>query len=249
MKESQPAPITAARRHWSWSSILLAVSGLLPLLGLTGQQPDPTLLIYSLFVVIWLWRRLQVPFDQAQPIQPTAQAWWRLPIAVIGSGLVVECLSWSNNYMKCAPTPALLHPQLFADLLLAIGFYGSWALVWSWLIRRYHWTLKQTFVIQGLFGILIEQQGQILLLGLTTLPIGLIFWLYVFLVYGSVMGIAYLMANPSRPLRRGARHRGYVEAALALAVCSVLINGSWGGVLRAAHVVPTPQRICERPLW
>ena len=47
--------------------------------------------------------------------------------------------------------------------------------------------MRQIFCAQGAFGVLIEQRGAIFLGGLAIMPFGLVLWIYVFLVYGSVV--------------------------------------------------------------
>lgn len=220
-----------------WRRWLLLVSGLVPLLALTDSPPDPTLLIYSLFVLVWL------ALPQRQP--PSTG---RFVITMVAAGLVTECLAWLNNFLECNPEPALLHPQLLPDLTLALVFYGSWAAAWLLLLRRYTFTPAQIFITQGLFGVLLEQRGAIFVLGLTTMPLGLIFWLYVFLVYGSVVGIAARIGGLPGEGTRVPRWR-FPLAMLAVAAVMWPLVFVWGGLTQAVGLIPDPAPICERPLF
>ena len=255
--------------------ILFAVSGLLPLMGLLASPPSPTLLIYSLFVLDVLRRRRRerrgrresqdvqlqtgqqaVPDEKAEssPDQDGSAVTWRRPIrfwlSVVGAGAITECLAWTDNFLKCAEAPGLMHPQLLPDLIHGVGFYSTWAIAWLWLLRRYRFTLRQIFVTQGIYGILIEQNGQIFLAGLAMMPVGLVFWLYVFLVYGSTIGIPYNRYESSL-LRddTGGGRRKYLVALLALFLVIVPVGAGWSLAVTGLGLNPPKGPICERPLW
>lgn len=220
--------------------VLFASSGLIPPLGVTGQPPEFEALIYSLMVFVGLRHRPPRPGERRHP----ARFWLLLLIA----GTLTECLAWLNAVTRCEPEPGILHPQLIPDLLLGVGFYSSWAVAWILVRLRYCFTLRQAFLTQGLYGVLVERQGGIFLAGLASLPIGLVLWLFVFLVYGSALGIAYALAgmdaNPEglpRPRRR------FVWIAVALAALLFPVSGGWSLIMGGIGLVPPPAPICERP--
>lgn len=72
---------------------------------------------------------------------------WRLPagipdgrrllIATLAACLVLEPGAWAHNFIRDAAEPALFHPQLLPDLLMAAGFHAGWWLAWWWLLRRW----------------------------------------------------------------------------------------------------------------
>jgi hypothetical protein len=233
---------TKGRRATRW---LFALSGLLPTLPLLNPQPDPTLLIYSLFVLTYFIRRRGARFE-AQAARGSA---WPFGLAIVGAGLLVECLAWTSNFVKCAPQPALMHPQLLPDLALGVAFYGGWAIAWVVLLRYFSFSLRQVFCAQGAFGVLIEQRGAIFLGGLATMPLGLALWAYVFLVYGSVVGIAYLLFGERlRGLSERNRWWKYPLAWLAIALLALALVGAWQAVLHGAGLLPEPRPICGFPL-
>jgi hypothetical protein len=223
--------LAARMRPWA-----LAVSGATPILGLFATPPSPTLLIYSLFAVdIFRGPRRRGPIT-----------FW---LSVLAAGAITETLSWVDNFLKCNPAPGLMHPQLVPDLIHGIGFYSTWALAWLWLLGRYQFTLPQVFVTQGLYGVIIEQQGRILLAGLMAMPVGLVLWIYVFLVYGSTIGIAYNRYRPGRQPESAGGWRKYPIALLALLVAIVPGAATWTLLISALGLNPLPAPICERPLW
>jgi len=235
-----PAPRRASR-------LLLGLSALLPLPGLLAAPHDTMLPIYTIFVAaVFLRRRLE-----------TAAARVRLPrglafgLLVLASGLLTETLAWLSNYLSRAAEPALFHPQLAYDLLLSPVVYGGWALAWPLLMRRWRFSLAEVFVIQGLYGILLEQDGAIFRQGLATMPLGIFLWVYVFLVYGSAIGLAYLPFE--RPYGDEDRKRGWIRLPIALGatlLATVVSSLAWMGLLGLLGVsVPPPRPIVEAPLW
>lgn len=232
------------RRMGRW---LLGLSALLPLPGLLAAPHDTMLPIYSLFVAAIFLR---------QPIEATV-ARVRLPrslafgLLVLASGLLAETLAWTSSYLAQAPEPALLHPQLAYDLLLSPVVYGGWALAWLLLMRRWRFSLVEVFTIQGLYGILLEQQGAVLRQGLASLPWGIVMWAYVFLVYGSAIGLAYLPFE--RAFTGEPQRRGWPRLPIALGVtllATVVSSVVWIAALHLLGItIPDPRPIVEAPLW
>lgn len=50
---------------------------------------------------------------------------------------MLEPGAWTHNFIRDAAEPALFHPQLLPDLLMAAGFHAGWWLAWWWLLRRW----------------------------------------------------------------------------------------------------------------
>lgn len=170
----------------------LFVSAFIPILGLFGSPPDTMLLIYSLFVFGFFLRSQITFFANCISSRPKAS----FGVFLVISGLIAECLAWSGSYLAKDPQPALLHPQLIPDLLLGIGFYGGWALAWILALSIFRFSLISLFVTAGFLGIAIEQNGQVLTsisqMLLITPVTAITSALYVFVVYGSILGLAYL---------------------------------------------------------
>ncbi|MCL5098853.1 MAG: hypothetical protein M1608_15235, partial [Candidatus Omnitrophica bacterium] len=101
--------------------LLFAVSGLIPLLGLFSSPPITTLLIYTFFVLVYFLK----PYLKITSLKIPGTPFLKYALLIVLFGLVVECLAWYENYLARNPNPALLHPQLIPDLLLAIGFYAG----------------------------------------------------------------------------------------------------------------------------
>lgn len=173
----------------------------------------------------------------------------RLLLATLISTSILEIGAWLDNFIKNSPEPALFHPQLIPDLIIGVGVYAAWWLAWWLMLRSYRFTALQVFIIMGLYGVLIEQQGKVFLAGLGSFPWGLAPWLFVAVAYGSTMGLAFILACDSfNALRDG--WLKYPLVWVALIILTLVIATGWGFVLRQAHVIP-PQKLPmqEYPLW
>jgi hypothetical protein len=227
--------------------LVLAISALLPLPGLLSSPPDTMLPIYSLFVVAVFARRpIEAAAVRLRLTRPLA-----FGLVILASGLLTETLAWTSSYLVGDLEPALLHPQLVYDLLLSPVVYGGWALAWPLLMRRWNFTLAEVFAVQGVYGILLEQQGAVLRQGLASLPWGVILWAYVFLVYGSAIGMAYLPFE--RTYAADPRIRSWIRLPIALGallLMTVVSSLAWAGFLHVIGItIPSPRPIWEAPLW
>ena len=119
------------------------------------------LLSYTAFVVVVLFlRRFETLMDH---LPGTAAL--QLVVLFLISGSITETLAWLNNYWKAAPQPALeFHPQLFAHLIVGIGFYGGWAVAWLIMFHWFRFTLLEVFLVTGFLGIGFEQLGAVFLI-------------------------------------------------------------------------------------
>lgn len=217
--------------------ILFAFSGLLVLLG---SFSSPVLLPYPLLVLAYLrgWRLPQMGTPAV-----------RLLLSTLISTFILESGAWLDNYIKNAPDPALLHPQLIPDLISGIGVYAAWWLTWWLMLRRYRFTAQQVFITTGLYGMLIEQQGRVFLAGLETLPLGVVLWLFVAVAYGSTMALAFFLVRDSFTALLDPWWK-YLLAWGALLVLTLATSLVWGLVLQVLNIIP-PKKLPmqDYPLW
>lgn len=225
---------------------LLILSAFLPVIGLLIPPADAMLLIYTIFVVIYLSktslsgaiRGLKIPF------------WLFFLLLVLASGWLTEMLAWNSNYLAKTTEPALFHPQLFYDLILATGFYLGNALAWLLLLRKYRFSLPAVFIIQGFFGVFFEQDGAVFYQGLASLPAGLLLWGYVFLVYGSIIAIPYVLVREE--IMRTLLPQHWWQYPLALVIIRIgilLIFYLWATPWQVLQLIPPPQPMITHPFW
>lgn len=223
----------------------MLASGALPILALCGAPPDTMLLIYTVFVAAMALRgRIRVGGLPGPP-------WLRYLVFMVLTGFLTETLAWLSNYLSRAEQPALLHPQLAYDLLLSPGIYGAWAVGWILLTRRWRFSVADVFVVQGIYGVFIEQQGAVFMEGLEVMPAGLILWLYVFIVYGSAAGLAYLPVEGTLAAATAKSSRWKFPAALTIQfIATAVVAIAWGLLITGSGVeIPEAKPIWEAPLW
>lgn len=223
---------------------LLLISGLVPLLGLFSPTPDLVPLVYSVFVVTYFLAPIRKLFVWI----PLNKSLKFATVTLITSLGLLELPSWIGEFLNCSPNPALLHPQLIPDLLLGVFFYLGWPLAWILVFKKYHFNVGEIFTTQGLFGVFIEQQGAIFLQGLTSFPVGLIWWVYVFVVYGSTMAIGFLLGWGET---KDSRSSGKLKYILALALITVFTLGFsilGSVILYSVGFISDPKPICQFPL-
>lgn len=215
------------------AKIVFALSGLVALPF--ALSPNP-LSLYPIFVLAYFFR---------EKINFSPKLWFPYVLLVC---LSLEFLAWLGNYIEANPEPALFHPQLIPDLLLGIGFYSGWVLAWWIVLRRWHFSVLEVFVLQGLYGVVFEQDGAILLLGISQFPLGLVFWLYVFLVYGSTMGLVYLPFR-ARTEKQKSSFWKYPALLLLMIVLVYAFFYAFALLWMALGLIPEPGSIIERPFF
>ncbi|HEY3857838.1 MAG TPA: hypothetical protein VGO67_25925 [Verrucomicrobiae bacterium] len=221
-------------RAWK---ILFAFSGVLVLLGALNS---PALLPYPLFVLAYLcdWR---LPLIKSPAV--------RLLLSTMLCTFMLECCAWLNEYVKNTAQPALFHPQLIPDLLLSIGVYAAWWLTWWLALRFYRFTTRQVFFTTGLYGVLIEQQGKIFIAGLQTMPKGAVLWLFIFVVYGSTMALAFFLVRDSFVASRDHWIK-FPLAWIALFIFTFATSIIWGFGIGALHIIlPKKLPLRTHPFW
>ncbi len=234
----------------SWKNALLVVSGLVPLLGLFSRPPETMLLIYTFFVVAFLFRGNLAAFLE----RLHGHASLHLFILFLISGSLTETLAWIGNFLKGAREPALFHPQLIPYLILGIGFYGGWAIAWLIAFRWFRFTLLEAFVVTGFQGIFFEDLGAVfvkMIVVFASNPLqSILLGVYVFVVHGSVTGLAFAPLIRRFDIPHRSRHWVRFPVVIALmvslafigtrliATCAFLFGG-----------LPDKRSIVEYPFW
>jgi hypothetical protein len=232
---------------------LFYASGLIPLLSLFENPPN-VILMYSLYVLA---------YSQRQHLQMRYSA-PRLAVVLLLCCLCLEMLAWWNAYARNEANPNLFHPQLIPDLILSIGVYGAWVLGWMWLSRTFPFSLREGFWLHGLYGILIENFGRVLIAGVVTFPLGIVLWLYVLVAYGSTVALALLFFSEDKPaltpptsrigfynrlvvLGRRSRWAKWVLTFALVYVGTHLFSLLWGAILALLQYNPSKRPISQQP--
>jgi len=228
---------------------LFLLSGLVPLVDAFRKHPD-SLLIYTVFVLACLFRR------------PLAALADRLPgpsaLHLLGSfilfGWLAETFAWIGNYSTAAPNPGLLHPQFFANQILAVGLYSGWAIAWLIVLRWFRFTLTEAMVVTGLQGIVFEGLGRVFVKIISVVMVNpllaVMMALYLFLVHCSFLGAA--MAPVLHQFDRPDKSRHWVRYVLVIvlvvALC-IICTALMGWLTKLFGGLPPKRSIIEHPLW
>lgn len=229
---------------------LFLFSGLIPLLGLLSRPPTTALLVYTLFVAASFLRPQITRAAERLPGPPA----FHLVLFFLLAGCLTETLAWLNNYLAVAREPALFHPQLFADLVLGIGFYGGWAAAWLLVLRRFRFTLAETFLVTGIQGIFFEQLGAVFIMMVAVFlanPLqSVLFGLYVCAVHGSAVGLALLPVLHRLDHPENSRSWRRFPAAIVLMVGLAFVGTALvAGVAALFGGLPPRRSIITHPFW
>lgn len=232
-----------------WLRVLFLLSGLVPFVDAFRKHPD-SLLIYTVFVLACLFRRPLAALADRLPGSPA--------LHLLGSfilfGWLAELFAWMGNYSTASPNPGLLHPQLFANLILAVGLYTGWAIAWLIVLRWYRFTLAEAMVVTGLQGIVFEGLGRtfikIMSVFMANPLLAVMMAVYLFLVHGSFLGaaIAPVLHQFDRPDK--SRHWiRYVLVIVLVVGLSIVCTGLMGWLTLLFGGLPPKRSIIEHPLW
>jgi hypothetical protein len=206
------------------------------------------LAIYSIFALAFMFRRRLRPLVARLPLGPRAT----LAILIVLAGLLRELLTWTAEYVQGDNAVMLWHPQLMPDLLIGFGMFTAWAIGWAVALRWFRYSLIEVLFIQAVYGLVIENFGQTLIIGLTTLPGGLLLLVYAVILSACTVGVAWLLAGDKLAALPGPGADSalrYAAPPLLITVAVMLVFLVWGQVLQAIDGIPDPAPIRDRPFW
>lgn len=148
---------------------------------------QPMLVIFALFLITLSFDKYLQELSQKIKVSKCTKL---LFLAVI-VGLLTESLAFWNNLElsndEIMRLNRLYSPYLYADLLIGFGHYIPLAFLWCFLLRKVTFSIKEIFIVMGVFGILFEGAGIVFA---TFNPF---IWLYAFLVHGSYLSIIFIV--------------------------------------------------------
>ena len=126
------------------------------------------------------------------------------------SGIMAETFAILNNLDLLPEDKVLFHPDPLIDLILGLSYYFPLFFFSMFIVFKYKIDEKIIFIVGGIYGILTEQTFQIFL------SFNLLYWIYVFLVYGSFIAIPYtLLKTPINELNLPEKKK-FVSSSLLL---------------------------------
>lgn len=217
-----------------------------------GRDPMP--LIYTLFGVAYFFQLQLTRRARKIPLP----IWLKFIAFSIVAGWFGEFFAWYGSYLEKSPEPALLHPQLIPDLILAIGIYGGWAIAWAVAFSLVRWSMPVIFLTIGTFGWVVEQKAALLIgffQNITTHPFTGAYWLfYILTVYGSMVGLPFVAVEMDVKAR-------FPQAPAWVHAVKIPIQWAlvWLGILavlsplilvtKRLKIIPPPRSIVDHPFY
>jgi hypothetical protein len=166
--------------------LLWSLGILLTVIGISG---NPMLLIFPMWIFTSLTRERLRRLVRAVP----------LSVSFIGFGvffgLLTEIFAIVNNRSLPPEKRILLSPDPVLDLIYGLFYYSLLIATWYVLIKAFTYSKTEVFVITGIYGILTEEVGQVLLRIFTVPVIGLLYAIIVSFVYGIFPMLAYMVSE------------------------------------------------------
>lgn len=159
-----------------WGVIFLIIAGLLPIIRLFNQGFS-SILIFSVFVVVFLWKGLQ----RASSKLPAPLSLHYILLGIIFGG-ITQLFVQLEGLEKTFSAVPIVH--FFQALTIYFWVVVAWYLV----LRKYDFSPWSVFWVTGIWGIIVEA---ILLNG----SFNVLIWFFIFVVYGSFAIIPYLLTK------------------------------------------------------
>ncbi|MQA27619.1 MAG: hypothetical protein GEU94_19640, partial [Micromonosporaceae bacterium] len=153
--------------------------------------PLGPLAIYSVFALVFLFRRPLRRAVARLPLGPRTT----LAVFIVLAGLVRETIAWTGEYIQGDEMVVLWHHQLIPDLLFGLGMFAAWAAGWALALRWFRYSLIEVLFIHAIYGLAIESFGLLLVIGLSTLPGGIVLLMYAVVLSAGTVGIAWVLAQ------------------------------------------------------
>ncbi|WP_340820662.1 hypothetical protein [Methanolobus sp. WCC4] len=120
-----------------------------------------------------------------------------LKISFIGAGvlfgLLTEIFAIIDNLPKPAEQRILLSPDPLNDIIFGFVYYLFVISAWYLVLRRMRYTSKEIFLITGIYGIFVEETGQVFLRIFTEPVFGFLYAVIVMFVYGIFPMLAHML--------------------------------------------------------
>ncbi|MBT3338036.1 MAG: hypothetical protein HN855_08560 [Anaerolineae bacterium] len=174
---------------------------------------NPMLFIFPMWIFVALFKAPLTRLFQRFPRN------WGFVVAGVLFGMLTEIFAIINNLDVPPAERILLHPEPIPDLIYGLLYYSFLIFTWYFLLRKINFSAKEIFILTGIFGIFVEETGQVFLRIFSQPVTGALYAIIVAFVYGIFPMLAYLLTKESFPAeRKKGRMRYYLLVALALFV-------------------------------
>lgn len=157
-------------------TFLLIIAGLLPIIRLS-QDGVSSILIFSIFVLVFLWTGLQRASAKL-PIPLTMQ--------FIGLGIIVGGIT--QIFVQMEGFEKSFSPNPVSHFIQALTIYFWVIVAWYFMLKKYNFSTWDIYWVTGIWGVVFEA---VLLYG----ALNPLIWLFIFVVYGSFATIPFLLTQ------------------------------------------------------
>ncbi len=157
-------------------TFLLIIAGLLPIIRLS-QDGVSSILIFSIFVLVFLWTGLQ-RVSAKLPIPLTMQ--------FIGLGIIVGGIT--QIFVQMEGFEKSFSPNPVSHFIQALTIYFWVIVAWYFMLKKYNFSTWDIYWVTGIWGVVFEA---VLLYG----ALNPLIWLFIFVVYGSFATIPFLLTQ------------------------------------------------------
>ncbi len=129
----------------------------------------------------------------------------------VGSFAIFENLKKPEEYR------ILLNQDPFLDLVYGFFYYSLVIVSWYLMLRKINYSKKEIFFITGIYGIFVEETGQVFLRIFTTDITGLLYAIFVIFIYGLFPMLGYMLTEKNfNQKRKPSKAWNYLLAILVL---------------------------------
>ncbi len=176
-------------------------------LGIAG----PMSLLFPLWIFTSLFR------EQLEDIFAHLPGSTGFLAAGIAYGMLIEIFAIVNSLDQPVEERVLLDGNPKNDLILGLLYYAFVIGCWYFLLRRVQFSAKDVFLITGVYGIVVEETGQVVLRMLAQPVTGTLYAILVMFVYGLFPMLALVVTGKRFPAnRQESSVRMYALAVVAL---------------------------------
>jgi len=208
--------------------VALAALGVALVLIVLLDNEGPMLLIFPLWIFTYLFK------EQLENILSKLPGSTGFIVAGVTYGMLIEIFAIVNNLDKPVKERVLLDGDPKNDLILGVLYYTFVIVSWYLLLRKVRFSEREVFLITGIYGIIVEETGQVVLRMLEQPVMGTLYAILVMFVYGLFPMLALKVAGKRFPVDRKKSSVGmYALAVVVLFVQYALYGNTVYPMLKA----------------
>nr|WP_321497628.1 hypothetical protein [uncultured Methanolobus sp.] len=168
----------------NWKRALLVFLGII--LTIHGLN-EPMNLIFPMWIITYLFKDKLTDFLEKLPLRTSFIG------AGVLFGLLTEVFAIVENLPKPAGERILLSQNPVNDIVFGFVYYLFVISAWYLLLRKMKYTGRDVFLITGIYGIFVEETGQVFLRIFTVPIFGLLYAIIIMFVYGIFPMLAHML--------------------------------------------------------